>query len=437
MMRGPTFLAIVYLTLGWFGLEMAMALDASQFQILLDMHVKKAFWIGTILNLGPLCGITVQPIVGLLADMLTHRGLSRRPLMGAGIVMGIVSILGLSKATTLPMLVTLIALFFIGLNTLIVSYRATVTEVSGRRALNNHKGAISGYVAFFSGLGPSVMFLLGSFLTGTPYLFWLTAAIFGGTFALFFAYAPRTKRVPSQKSETETLGALHLLRPINLAFYAVPLLALFPAFENRLSLDKAQKNIFRLFLVLFFTWFGVQALRIYFVLFVGKSLAMGYHAAHLFLAVVTLVIVMSAIPQGHMADRYDNGALLRWTLLGFVITTGVSFFLVHGPLSLFLVCILLGIGFSGLITYSLSILMKLCPPKSEGGYSGLFNFFISVPQLYSQMITGFLIDYYHDYRMIFVVAAITMLMAFLLTFRFSAIPALSHSKGDARSNAQI
>ncbi|MGG2383108.1 hypothetical protein, partial [Salmonella enterica] len=79
--------------------------------------------------------------------------------------------------------------------------------------------------------------------------------------------------------------------------------------------------------------------------------------------------------------------------------------------------VLLGVSFAGMIVMPLSMLFKFCPRQSEGVYSGLYNLFISMPQLYSLFITGWLVDYFHSYRLILMVGAVTVIGAALLSYR--------------------
>jgi MFS-type transporter involved in bile tolerance (Atg22 family) len=73
-----------------------------------------------------------------------------------------------------------------------------------------------------------------------------------------------------------------------------------------------------------------------------------------------------------------------------------------------------------MIVLPLSLLFKLCPKQSEGVYSGLYNMFMSVPQLYSLFITGWLVDTFDSYRMILAVGAVTVACAALLTLRLQS-----------------
>lgn len=133
---------ILYLTLGWFGIQMAMALDTTQFQVMLDAYVHNAFLIGSILSLGPIAGIIVQPAIGWYGDVLARQGISREILMKLGVGVGLLSTLGLSLKLGLGALILFIALFYVAFNIVIVNYRAFVTETSARKALMEKKEAL-------------------------------------------------------------------------------------------------------------------------------------------------------------------------------------------------------------------------------------------------------------------------------------------------------
>jgi MFS family permease len=442
-MKTMSFRPLLYLTIGWFGIQMAMALDATQFQVLLDsrfeqagiadfpihlgpwtLTVGRATLIGLVLSLGPLAGITVQPFMGWLGDRLLARGIDRRFVMKQAVFYALVCTLLFTLNLNLWALIAAIAVFFISFNALNVNYRAMITQTSNRRALFPVKGTVSGFIALFSGMGSMVMFLLFGVLGNSIWPVAISAAVLLVCFVLVFRYSPGPKdheRLAVQDRSSEKEAQLRALAgPRYLAFYALPILSLLPAIENKLAQIPEQRAIFRLFLVVFFSWLGIQALRIYFILFATKELHLTYAQGNLILAVLTLVMVLAALPLGKMADRFNNRKLLLGCLVLFMLTCGFGWWMVTDLPSAMVLGVLMGMSFSGMIVLPLSLLFKLCPKQSEGVYSGLYNMFMSVPQLYSLFITGWLVDSFGSYRMILAVGAVTVACAALLTLRLQA-----------------
>jgi maltose/moltooligosaccharide transporter len=412
---------ILMLTLGWFGVEMAMALDISEFQFLLEAEVKQATMIGAVLGIGPLAGITVQPAMGWLSDSMAQKGFSRDRMMQIGLAISVLSVLVLSLNLGLVSLIAMITLFFIGMNILMVSYRAAVTETSSRRSLLDKKGAISGFVALFSGAGIFIMLSLCGLMGKTVWPYVIAATALLGTFYVFFTFAPQPRKRGGQSDLQSEAIPSGLLKPANLLFYTLPILGLFSALERRFSADDVQRQIFRLFTVQFFSWVGIQALRGYFVLYAVNALHFTESEAKYLLAITILIVVAMAVPLGYMADKYDNRLLLKGSLLFFGLVAFTGFLLVHDQPSALMLCIMMGCSFAGLTVFPLSMLMKLCPPKSEGTYAGLYNLFISIPQLYSLMITGLMIDAYRDYHVILLIAGVSVFCGFLATFRLKSV----------------
>ncbi len=418
-MKRPKLKPIFFLTLGWFGMQMAMALDATQFQIMLDREVHNALLIGAVLSLGPLAGIIVQPAVGWYGDRLACKGLSREGMMKGGLLVALIATLALSLQPSLPWLVLLIGLFFVGFNVLMVNYRARVTETSGRKALADHKGLTSGFVALFSGAGSFAMFALCSIVGGTAIPFVAAAFMVILTFALFFRLAPN----PGLRvvADTSPQPSINLFHPWSLLYYAAPYLGFLPGIENRAVQDDNQRQIFRLFLTVFFSWVGIQALRGYFVLYADKALHLDHAAANILLAVLTLVMLISAIPFGKFIDRFEGITVYRICLLFFALVCIGSYFLVQTGSAAMIMSILLGLSFAGMVVCPLALLFKYCPPRSEGAYSGLYNMFLSLPQLYSLLITGWLIEATGSYRVILAVAFVAITLATLSTLRIRPI----------------
>jgi MFS family permease len=492
-MKSASFKPLLFLTLGWFGIEMAMALDATQFQILLDQALDKAHltewgialgkwhWtigkaslIALVLSLGPLAGITIQPFMGWLGDKLLTRGISRRFVMKQAVFYALVCTVLFALKLSLWALIVAIALFFISFNALNVNYRALVTETSNRKALSPHKGTVSGLVALFSGLGGFCMFMLFGLYGNSPWPAVYAAGILLVTTLLVFRFAPGPKirtiirtilpgkpptttpvganpietaqtvsveraqtvsgEIESPQADTAQTGTAprqHLGSLWHWLFYAIPVVSLIPAIEKRLTVQSEQRPIFRLFLVVFFAWLGIQALRAFFVLLATKDLHVTYSQANIALAVLTLVMVAAALPLGKLADRMDNRKLLLYSLGGFALICAIAYGTVHSFASVILMSIWLGASFAGMIVLPLSLLFKLCPQKSEGTYSGLYNLFMSVPQLYSLFLTGWLVDMCHSYRVILLVGAVSVALAVLLTLRLPRTGATGNGGGIA------
>ncbi len=419
----------LFLTIGWFGIQMAMALDATQFQVLLDHQLEaitdwtlpfgKTTVIGMVLCLGPLAGIIVQPLMGWLGDRLSARGISRRFVMKQAVFYSIVCTLLFSMQLSLWALIVSIGLFFVSLNVLSVNYRALITQTSNRKAIAPQKGTVSGFVALFSGLGGFGMFVLSAILGNSPWQAIGGALILLATFLLVFRYAPMPKSNPANQVANDGDAQLKSLTGFwHLLFYAVPMLNLLPAIERRLISIEAQKPIFRLFLVVFAEWLGIQALRGFFILYATKDLGLSYQEANIPLAVLTLVTVGAALPIGKLADKIDNRLLWLACLLLFGSVCVAGYFFVNSMPAVLIMSVLLGISFAGMIVLPLCLLFRFCPQQSEGAYSGLYNLFMSVPQLYSMLLTGWLIDSVGGhYRVILLVGAVSVAFALLLTLR--------------------
>ena len=432
-------LPIFFLTLGWFGIQMAMALDATMFQKLLGDQLKDATMIGLVLGFGPLAGFTLQPLMGWMSDKLLRRGITRRKVMIYGLIASLLGTLVFALPLKLPMLVTAIAYFFAAFNILAVNYRASVTEISNRKALLAHRGLVSGFLGGFGGLGGFAMFALVSASGGTLFTLPPVLQQYAGTpvipvvasavvltvcFAVMYKFAPRPKAAAEVVAEHQAPEASQhekaMWSPWNIAFYAFPLLSLLPGYEKKLVQVEGQKPIFRLFLTVFFSWVAVQALRGFFILFATDTLDIEFSQANVPLAVLTLVMLIVAPILGKLADKFDTARMLRFSLILYAISCGIGYFWVHDLNSLIALSVLIGVALAGIVVLPLAILLKLCPPKNEGIYSGFYNLFVSVPQLYSLFLTGQLIDAMHDYRMIMVMGAGAALVAVMTSFRMQS-----------------
>lgn len=414
-MNSTCFKAILFLTLGFFGSDMATALDATRFQFLLNQQVHDAKLIGLVLCLGPLAGILVQPVVGSYSDMLVRRGVSRRKLLAGSVVVSLLSFLLFALPMNFWQLVLAIGLFYTCFNLVIVNYRAAITETTRRRSLLRHKGVVSGSMSLFSSLGCCTMFAMGGLWGGTALPIFVCSGILLLAFGLVLRYAPEA-RIKPQPDDGKRFSFCWPDR-WSLLFYVLPWLNLVPAVENRLVREPHQKAIHRLFVMVFSLWLGTTAIKAFFVMFSLNALHLSFAQANLPAATMTLFAMLAALPLGRLADKLNNKRILQGAVILYGVTAFSGFFLVHSLAGAMVMMALLGIAFAGMLTMPLAILFKLCPARSEGTYLGLFNLFLCTPQVYSLLVTGWLADSLHDYRVILAVAAAACAMSYVVSTR--------------------
>lgn len=415
MARAKQTLAIMLLTVGWFGIQMNMAYDETQFQFILNRLVDSAFVIGAVLALGPLCGIIVQPVVGFYSDVLARRGISRKRLIfyAGGLAIVCVYLLPAAAGRLTSMVLTM-GVYYFFLNVLMVAYRAFSTEASNMPSLKEYKGSISGFIALFTGAGAFVMYLVCSVWGGTAIPFRVGATVLLLSLLGFSLFLSRIGEPAQQEVSPPEKG---FLSRWNLLFYMLPFTILIPAVERRVARQAFERPVFRLFLTVYLSWFGFQAIRAFFILYTSKVLDFSHGWANMLLAIVTLVMLAAAVPLGRLADRLDDTRLLRYSLLVFATGSGLFYFFEGTEQLASLFAVIIGLGLAGTTVYPMSILFKLCPPGQEGTYTGLYNLFISVPQLHSLLLTGWLIDVSGTYQVILVITGLTMLASCWSTFQ--------------------
>ncbi len=411
-MKPSPWVASLFLTVGWLGIEMAMALDMGQFQLMLHDQVGQAFIVGLILSMGPLMGFTVQPLVGYYSDYLEERGLPRRKLIAGGLAGSLASLVWLAFLPDLTGFVLALVLFYVSFNIVMVCYRAYMTETTAEPPLKNRKGMVSGFSALFATVGTTGMFVVGSLAPGTSWPFLTGATLLIITFVLFFMFSPE----PAPSARTRTIPPESLLSRWHLLFYVFPPLALWPGLETRIARQDYQRAIFRLFTVIFFAWLGLQSLRGYFTLYARENLDFEDAFSHQLMAMASVAVILSTLPIGRLADKLELSRLFRGFLIAFALVNLGAYFWVQTPWQAIIFTVLIGVCLAGTLVCPLAALLRLCPRDQEGAYSGLYNVFLSVPQFYSLLVTGWLLDQW-GYGLVPLISALFLGLAFLAAFR--------------------
>lgn len=404
--------AILFLTLGWFGNDMACAIETTRFQVLLSQYLNQAQWIGLVMCLGPLAGIFVQPVMGAYADQWVASGIKRMTLLQGSALLSLASMVLFLFPLPLWMLIVAIAIFYTCFNLSIVNYRAFISETSSRPALKAYKGVISGGIALFSSLGCCLMFICCALWGQSIWPVVAGMAALCVAYGLMFAMAPR----PSNATVSQAKPTVSFSRPM-LWFCAIPWLGLHAGFENRLIANELQQKIFRLFVVVATIWLGLAAFRSFFVMFCMSSLHLTFAQANMPLAVLTLTTLLAAVPLGKIADRMNTYRLFSITMIIYSLVCLLGMFAVHSLASAMVMTALLGVGAAGLLVLPMTLVFQMAPPQEAGSYVGLYNLFLCVGQLYSLLATGWLVDSFHSYRIILAVAALTVGAGFWLCMR--------------------
>ncbi|MCH2108328.1 MAG: MFS transporter [Polyangiaceae bacterium] len=405
-LKGP---ALWNMSLGFLGIQCAFGLQNANASRILqtfgaDVHHLTWFWLAA-----PLTGMLVQPLVGHYSDRTWTRLGRRRPYFLAGAIFSAIALCllpqaGLFAAFLPPLIVG--ALFLVlmdaSINVSMEPFRALVADLlpSAQRT--------AGFAiqTFLIGVGA----VIGSWL---PYVL---------TNLVGFDSVSQDDGVPANVTWSFIFGAMLLLATIT---WTVLRTKEHPPEEyqryHNLSKDqqeqppslmsaisKMPRTMRQLGLVQFLSWFGL------FSMWVFTTPALATHVWGLdatdthsqefseagdwggvLFGVYNLIATLYALALPSIAKRTSRRATHALSLacggLGLM-----SMYFIHDKHLLLLSMVGVGIAWASILAMPYAMLAGALPAGQMGIYMGLFNFFITLPQVLNGLFGGLIVEYLYD-----------------------------------------
>ncbi len=386
--------------IGFFGLQFAW-----QMRIILSGPVTEAlgaspFLFGLIWLAGPVTGMVVQPVIGALSDSTQTRFGRRIPYLMGGAILGAIGLILLPHSGQIATLLGKNLPIYAGLLVaaiLIWAIDASVNAAQGPyRALipdnipvEQHAVANS-YLSFAIGLGSVIAAGTAPFLKIVFGIQMSTSAQFlmaGIAFLLAMTWTCLTMKERKIKTEEQKEESAPENTPTFL--------------ESLKSFFAASPEVAKICLIQFFSWIGLMSLLIFFTQYVihiiyqvpdltaidpalktvyEQKLLDGQNFSSICFAIFNLVCFIIAIPIGKLAEKYGNTKVhfvalismaISYLILAFAPTTKAT--LVGMGLA--------GIGWASVLALPFAMLSKYIKAGTEGSMMGIFNIFISAPQI--------------------------------------------------------
>ncbi|MFQ4140069.1 MFS transporter [Nodosilinea sp. PGN35] len=380
----PGLRLLVTMNLGFWGVQIGTGLQTAHASALFEslgaeVSQLPLLWLGA-----PLMGLLAQPIVGELSDRTVSRWGKRQPYFLGGALLGAAMLLALPLATSLAQAVALYWILQLALNISVAPSRPFVSDLLAQpyRTLGY---ALQG---FCIGLGTicaaGLPWVLEHWFqlepaaeTGIPAVvkgaYWVGAALcLVGTVATFWA----VKEPASQaQSAAESAGGD---RPPLLGAIAQAIAAL-PPIMQQLALVQA------------LSWAGIYCIFLYLpnaialnVLGAPNRQSIGYvHGvewAGLCIAFYNLVCLGVSWVIPALSQRWGRVSLHACCLLAGSVGL-ISLLLVHSRYPILLSMVGVGIAWASILAIPYSLLMDALEDGQSGVYMGLFNGFVTLPQI--------------------------------------------------------
>jgi len=383
------------MSFGFLGIQFGFALqNGNASRILLtfgaDVHHLSWFWL-----VAPITGMIIQPIIGYMSDKTWCRLGRRRPYFLVGAVMTSIALVLMPNA---PHLASFIAPMFIGGGLLMIMDASINISMEPFRALVADKLPESQHTLGFSvqtlliGIGAVV----GSWL---PYILgnWMGISKDSGHAGL----------VPDNVTYSFYFGAFVLLATILWTIFSTteyPPEILTPAEkEEKTGKFFIPPVMVKLLLVQFFSWFALFSMWVY----TTPAVALKYYGTTdansvpfqeagnwvgilfgVYNGVSAVIALMLPLVAKRLTKKITHALALSIGAISLL-----SFLVFTDPHYLIIPMIGIGIAWGSILAMPYAMLASSIPPRKMGMYMGLFNMSITIPQIVSGILSGFILKY--------------------------------------------
>ncbi len=339
-------------------------------------------------------GALLQPTIGALSDRIWTPIGRRRPFMVVGIPLSAIFFLAVSGANSLLPLAIGIFLFSFFYNTAIDPYAALLADIAPVR----QRGILSGLstaVRLVSQVAFLVVVATASSQGVPAWIYGVVAALLVGGFAVTVIGVPEQRRRAPE----------HARLPLGAYLQAIG----------------EHHNAVRYLITIFVYTLGLNAILPYLVLFVMDDIHQTEQTGILLSALLLVVMAVSAVGSGKVADRVGEKPVLAfgWVLLAICATAGV---VVQTLWQTALVVVLAGVGNGAATAEAWPLLTTHIPHDKTGLFAGLKAAAESIAFPLSVVIASEVFLPYFGYRGIFAMLAVTITIALVLLLKLVRVP---------------
>jgi len=415
-----SFMQMWNLSFGFFGVQIAYALQSANISRIFatlgaDPHDLSYFWI-----LPPLMGMLVQPLVGMWSDKTWCKWGRRKPYLYIGALVAVAVMvflpnsgsLGLSVKAAMSFGLVMLMLLDTSINMAMQPFKMMVGDMVNEQqkakaysiqSLLCNAGSLVGYLFpyLFTWIGIKNVAPEGMIPPSVIYSFYIGAAIL---ILCVFYTGFKVREMPPEE---------------------------YAKFHNIASEDKREKrNIVQLILhapkifwqiglVQFFSWFAF----LYMWNYTNGGIAANvwdttdvqsdaYQAAGNWVGVLFAVQAIGSILWAIVLPMFRNTKMAYAVSLVIGGIGFISTYFMHTPCLLFISFVLIGCGWTAILSMPFALLTNALSGSSMGTYLGLFNCTICLPQIVAASVGGFILRLFGGEQiMMLVLAGVSLLAA--------------------------
>lgn len=394
----------------------------------------------------PMTGLIIQPIIGWMSDNTWGFLGRRRPYFLVGAILSSIGLVFMPHCSTLWMAAGLLWILDASINVAMEPFRAFVSDMLPEEQRT------MGFVmqSFFIGMGQvvasSLPWMMENFFkvplhgTGSYHAIPLVVryAFYIGAAALFTAVLwtiLTTKEYPPEDMEAFKKRK---------AAGGGPLRGLKEIFKSLMEMPTTMRQ---LAWVQIFTWLGLFCMWLYFPVAVARNVfgavneqsavyTQGIEFAGICFSVYSGVCFLVSLFLAPLAKKIGRKATHSVSLLcGALGLLSVAF--IHNKYLLFLSMTGVGIAWASILSMPYAILAGSVPPERTGVYMGIFNFFITIPEITASLFFGWVMAHLlGNNRLAAVIAGgISLCIAAILVWRVKDVGAESLKNASSPSPA--
>src|SRR5437588_11760385 len=348
---------------------------------------------------GVLAAVITNPIAGALSDRTTSRLGRRRPWFIAGTVFSVVTLALMANSASFVALVIWWAIFHIAANAVLAGLSAVVPDQVPVR----QRGTVSAFVSLSLPLGAVIGALL---VTRVAKSTQMSYYIFIGLLLmvmLLFTLLLRDKPLPKEAAPRFHLGTFLA------GFWVNPV--------THPDFGWARLTRFLVYLS-YFTSLG------YLLYFLQDSVHYQKAAQGVttFQIILTGTLLISSVISGLLSDRLQRRKVF---VMGASLVIALSFLILaffQTWLAVELAGAVLGIGFGAYLGVDIALITQLLPSANARGKDlGVINIANALPQVVGVTIAAFVVNTFHSYTLLFVLAAVLAVLGAGLVQRIKSV----------------
>jgi len=425
--------SIINMSIGFLGIQMGFALQNGNASRILqsfgaDVHTLSWFWI-----VGPLTGMIVQPIVGYYSDKTWTKLGRRRPYFLAGAILSAIGLILMPKSdmftSILPALWVGAGMLFImdaSFNIAMEPFRALVADKlpTEQRTLGfSVQTVLIGIGAVFGSWLPYILaewFGVEKNVVDSaipPNLFWsFVIGAIGLLGAIIWTVMTTSEYPPEEVSQFDEMLGEPMSEEEEIKSKGIT--------EVMNDFKNMPKTMKQLGLVQFFSWFALFSMWVFTTPAIAQhvyGLSPEDHTSEMFqnagnwvgiiFGVYNAVSAVYAFFLPVIAKKFGRKKTHAFSLVCGGIGL-MSIYLVKDPNMLLLSMIGIGIAWASILAMPYAILAGSIPLRKMGIYMGLFNFFITLPQIINAIFGGPMVKYMYGGEAIYALVFAGVFMIF-------------------------